>query len=335
VGSDTSISTQIPGPVYLAKLDSASEVFADFEIEYIINAEKEGINIPLLFYALEYHKDFEVSIDGKPISIKEYNIEKTKLKNFEYLYSPDNTNTFVLNNEFKNGKSETIRLEDFLYFETNISKGKHSIKVSYIASAWNYKHNRLNESSFRYALSPAKQWKSFGTLNITIDTSVCNEDISTNLGSPKKGELNTISTYHFNKLPTDVIIINLEPKLSEIAKLLLKINYFNLAILLILPFVFLHFKFIKKFRIRNPKTKPSVIVIFGGLLLPVLFIFVMIFSSFIIDYFLGNYASGREGYGVFYSFIQLPMLLLIYLAISLIADYIIKRVFYNNSDIKH
>jgi hypothetical protein len=310
------------------KIDESFK-YAEFDIEYIINAEKDGINIPLLFYASEYYGNFKVSIDDKPISLKEYHIENTKLTNFEYLYSTNNANTFIVNNTFNNGESEPIRLEDFLYFETNISKGKHSIKVSYKASTWNYKHRRLNESSFRYALSPAKQWKSFGTLNITVDASLCNEVISTNLGNPQEGKINTISTYHFNKLPTDIIIINLEPKLSTFVKLLLKINYFNLALLLMLPLVFIHYKLIKKYRLYSLNTKLSAIAIIGGLLLPILFIFVMILSSFLIDYFLGDYASGREGYGVFYSFMLLPKFVLIYLTLSLITDFITKHVYLN------
>jgi hypothetical protein len=39
--------------------------YADFEIEYIINAEKSGAQIPLLFYASEYYTNFEVTTDGK------------------------------------------------------------------------------------------------------------------------------------------------------------------------------------------------------------------------------------------------------------------------------
>jgi len=306
------------------KID-ANFQYAEFDIEYIINAEKDGINIPLLFYASEYYNNFKVSIDGKPISIKKYNIENTKLTNFEYLYSPNNTNISVINNVFNNGKSEIIRLKDFLYFETNISKGKHSIKVTYKASTWNYKHRRLNETSFRYALSPAKYWKSFGTLNITIDASSCNENISTNLGNPIDGDLNSIATYHFDTLPTDVLQINLEPKLNVFTKLLLKIGYFNLAIIFILPLAYLHYKLIRRHRKRNLKVKLSAIAILGGILLIFLFIFTMIFSSFFIDYFIGNYASGREGYGVFYSFILLPKFILIYLGFALGLDYALKK----------
>jgi len=300
--------------------------YADFDIEYIINSEKDGINIPLLFYASNYYTNFEVSIDGNPIELKEYNIRNKELTNFEYLYNPDNTNTPEVHAVFNNGQSETIRMNDFLYFETNISKGKHSIKVSYKASAFQYDHSRLTEKSFRYALSPANYWKSFGTLNVTIDASNCSEKITTNLGSPTEGELNSISKYHFTELPVDMIQIDLDLKLDPFPKFLLKIGYFNLALLFMLPLVYFHYRLMKKFRKRNTTSKLSAIAILGGILLPFLFIFVLIFSSFFIDYFLGEYASGREGYGAFFSFFFLPKFILVYLLIAIITDLIIKKL---------
>jgi len=299
--------------------------YADFEVEYIINSEKDGISIPLLFYASEYYTDFKVSIDGNPIELKNYNIQNKELTNFEYLYNPDNTNTPEVHAVFNNGQSETIRLNDFLYFETNISKGKHIIKVSYKASTFSYKHRRLTEKSFRYALSPANYWKSFGTLNITIENN-SNQKITTNLGGLTNGSLKTTAVYHFTEIPVDVININLEPNLSVFTKFLLKIGYFNLALFFMLPLVYFHYKSIKKFRKRNTTSKLSAIAILGGILLPFLFIFVLIFSSFFIDYFLGEHASGREGYGAFFSFLFLPKFILVYLSISIVIDIIIRKL---------
>lgn len=299
--------------------------YADFDVEYIIHSEKEGINIPLLFYASDYYTDFKVSIDGNPIELKKYNIQHEELTNFEYLYNTDNANTPEVHAVFNNGQSETIRLNDFLYFETNISKGKHSINVSYKASAFQYEHRRLTEKSFRYALSPANYWKSFGTLDITIDTSNCNEKITTNLGSPVEGELNSISKYHFSELPVDMIQIDLDTRLGSFSKLLLKIGYFNLALFFMLPLVYFHYKLMKKFRKHNTASKLSETAILGGVLLPFLFLFVLIFSSFFIDYFLGEHASGREGYGAFFLFLFLPKFILVYLSISIITDLIMKH----------
>ena len=42
---------------------------ADYVIEYYINAETAGNQIPLLFHAIDYSKNFKVFVDGKEIKI--------------------------------------------------------------------------------------------------------------------------------------------------------------------------------------------------------------------------------------------------------------------------
>jgi hypothetical protein len=188
--------------------------YADFEVAYHINAEKSGMQIPLLFYASSYYENFKVTIDGKEVLLKRqedfwdlYGVDKEKLTNFHYLYNADRKEVGEIENQFKYGRNDYISLNDFLYFETDISEGNHVIKVTYKATNWRYKHNRLNEDSFRYALAPAKYWKSFGTLNITIDASKVKDNVSINVGTPKSGEINVVSTYNFDKLPREVLEI--------------------------------------------------------------------------------------------------------------------------------
>jgi len=308
------------------KLDDGFH-YANFDIEYQIDAEKDGVNIPFLFYAYQYEGDFKVTIDGKEIELKEIKDfwdlykedDKVKFKNYTYLYQ--NKKEEISNTKETDG----INLNDFLYFKTDITKGKHSIKVTYKASRWLYKHSRLNEYSFKYVLSPAKYWKSFGTLAITIDATDFKEDITTNLGNPTSGNINGVSTYQFNNLPTETMSITFIPKVSTFANILLKIGYYCLALLFMLPLVYFHYKLMKKYRKRNTTSKLSAIAILGGILLPLLFIFMLIFSSFFIDYFLGKHASGREGYGAFFSFFFLPKFILIYLPISIVIDLILKK----------
>lgn len=218
-----------------------------------------------------------------------------------------------------------MRIKDFIYFETDLSKGKHTIKVSYNASPWIYKHSRLKETGYKYALSPAKFWKSFGTLNVKIDASKLSSNMESNLGNPTNGNLETVANYQFKEMPVAVINLNYVPKISAFAKFLLKMEYFKLALILMLPLVFLHFRAIKKYRKCNTKKWVSIIAILGGLLIPFMFIFALIFASFFMDYFLGNNASGRAGYGAFFSFYFLPKFILYYLPFSLLVDYFFKR----------
>ena len=55
----------------LITLDDAY-AYAKFDVEYIIESEKDGINIPLLFYAFGYDADFVVTLDGEQIDLKQF-----------------------------------------------------------------------------------------------------------------------------------------------------------------------------------------------------------------------------------------------------------------------
>jgi len=308
--------------------------YADFDVEYIINAEKSGNQIPLLFYASQYYENFEVTIDGKKVVLKQqedfwnlYGIDKEKLTNFEYLYALDRKTIGEIEHKFEHGRSERISLNDFLYFETDISEGKHTIKVSYKATNWRYKHSRLNEDSFRYALAPAKYWKSFGTLAVTIDASKVKDEVSINLGMPKSGEYNGVSTYHFDKLPLEILEITRIPKLSGFTKLLMHIESFWLGIILISSIILLHVWRMFTFRKKHPKKKFSTPAFIGASMIPILFIFMLIIATLWIDSAIGKpYASGRESYGAFFEFMYLPKYILYYVIFSILIDFIFKKV---------
>lgn len=306
--------------------------YVNFNIEYIIQSEKNGIKIPLLFYASEYYDDFKITLDEKPVQLKKhedfwdkFNVKNKKLIDFDYLYNVDIKEISEINIEFKKGKSNHIKLNDFIYFETDISKGTHRIKVSYKARKWQYKHRRISKTSFRYALFPAKYWKSFGTLDIKIDASKTIENISTNLGYPINGNLKTVALYHFTEIPVDIININLEPTLNILTKFLLKIESFRLTLFVFIFIIIYHIKLMFKHRKVNPNNLFSFTAILGGIIISFLFAFGLIFFSFTIDYCIGKYASGRESYGVFYSFLFLPKFWCVYLSFSLTVDYFIKR----------
>ncbi|QHI36842.1 hypothetical protein IMCC3317_22120 [Kordia antarctica] len=308
--------------------------YADFEVAYTINAEKSGTQIPLLFYASEYYENFEVTIDGKKVDLKRqedfwdlYGIDKEKLINFEYLYTRNRAEVGEIENQFKHGRSEHISLNDFLYFETDISEGEHIIKVTYKATNWRFKHNRINEDSFRYALSPAKYWKSFGTLNITIDASNVKDEIAINIGTPKIGEINGVSTYHFNKLPVEIIEITRVPKLSGFTKFLLNIESFWLAIILMSFIVLYHVWKMYRFRKKHPKKKFSGPAFIGAIAIPIVFIFMLMLTTFWIDTSIGEpYASGRESYGAFFQFLYFPKYLLYYVIFSILVDFLFKKL---------
>lgn len=199
--------------------------------------------------------------------------------------------------------------------------------MHYRGTNWRYKHNRLHEDSFRYALAPAKYWKSFGTLDITIDTSKVKDQIAINLGTPENGDINGIANYHFNKLSVDIIQITRIPKLSSFAIFLLRIEFFWLAVILISFIVLFHVWKIYRFRKKNPQKKVSIVAVLGIIVIPILFMLTIIMASFWIDASTGEpYASGRESYGVFYSFLYMPKYIFIYVIFSIITDFLFKKL---------
>ena len=308
--------------------------YADFVVEYNIHAEKSGTQIPLLFYASSYYENFKVTIDGKEVTLARqedfwnaYGPEKEKLTNFHYLYNNDKKAVLEIENQFKYGRNDRIYLNDFLYFETDLSEGNHTIKVTYKATNWRYKHNRLNEDSFRYALAPAKYWKSFGTLNVTIDASNVKDAVFMNVGTPKSGEVNGVSSYTFDKLPVDVLQITRIPTLSGFTKLLMKIESFWLAIILVSFIVLYHMWQMFRFRKKHPRLKFSTPAFIGAFLIPFIFLFGVILTTLWIDASIGEpYASGRESYGAFFGFLYAPKYILCYVIFSILVDFLFKKL---------
>lgn len=290
---------------------------AFFNIKYHIEASKDGFQIPFLFYASEYLDSFTVKIDGKTILVKDipdaYKVsENRKFKDFSYFFenhSNTNQDTELLKNSYA---GFYISLNDMLYFETDISKGKHVIEVNYNAAQWIDNKDWIKEYSFRYALSPAKYWKSFGTLSINIDATDFNGTFTTNLGKPKTKTNNSISKWEFNKLPTDVFQIIYKPKVSWLAQLLIRITPLGLALLTALILILIHFSLVKKYREKNPSKKYSLFVIIGSLLVPLAFLISWVLYYSLIDFFIGEHAGRFHGYIFLTLFFLYPIILPIY-----------------------
>jgi hypothetical protein len=216
------------------------------------------------------------------------------------------------------------------YFETSLSKGEHTIKVSYTANAWVYNAAWIKEYSFRYALAPAAYWKSFGGLSVTIIDESMLDSVTTNLGKPIEGKMESISNWRFNKLPVDIFEINYQPVIGKFASILITIDPFGLMIGFgILLFSF-HLWLCIWFRKRNPNKKISWVVIAGGILFPLLTLCTYIGTYMIIQSLLGENASTRMGY-YFLIFVFYPLITLIYILLMLLADRLIKYLILNIS----
>lgn len=301
--------------------------FATYNIEYHIEATQDGVEIPLLFYASEYYDDFNVTLDGEPIELQKIEnlfdtVNEENFKNFSNLFESNRTNSDFDPIGDSSGLA-TLNLPDFLYFKTNISKGKHIIKVNYTATRWTVKDSWVKSYSFRYALSPAKYWKSFGTLDVTIDASDFKQPFSTNLNDQEF--LDPITKLSFDSLPTDVLLIGYYPKINGFANLLIDLKPFNVSIFFTVLLIIYHFLRIKKYRRKHPKKGFSSIALFGAIIIPIAFVGIQILMHSIIEGLLGNSASGLGSYGALYQIILIPILIIVYLVFAFSLDWFLKR----------
>ncbi len=307
--------------------------YANFNVKYYINSFKEGFQIPFLFYASEYSDSFSVRIDGKEVPVKEIPrifrfSEKKEFQDFSYFFGLFDSTKNAGQGEIPLGKNFYITLDNMIYFEADIPKGRHLIEVSYKAKRWTDKSDWVRQYSFRYALSPAKYWKSFGKLSLTIDISNFRGKIKTNLDVPPKRESNARIEWEFNDLPVEILQISYVPEINKGAELLVKITPDVLAFIFGVFLIILHWITIYQYRKKNPEKKYSLPVILGSLVLPLVFIATWGFFYLLTDFMLGEHAGSRS-YGIVMVFFALfyfyPLFTPFYWLVNWLMDKYFKR----------
>lgn len=177
-----------------------------FTIEYRIQSDVIGKQIPLLFYAMDYDNQFKIFLDN--MEIREFSLNK---------FDGFLTNPYV---DAINIDPSTIHDSLLSSFELDLTNTTHLIRVEYQAEAISDLHDWITHYQFYYSLEPAKYWRSFGDLDITVEISSLKYSIETNLGEPTQRNQNQFS-WHFPQLPIDTFIITIIPDVSLIAKMLL------------------------------------------------------------------------------------------------------------------
>lgn len=303
---------------------------AKYEVTYQIDALKDSINIPFLFYASEYLNDFTVTIDGYEIKTKEapddyYVPHDSLFSDFSYFFEKPTLNEYsdVLINE-KESRGFYVSTRDMIYFETDITKGKHTIKVTYNATVWEDRWDMIKEYSFRYALSPVKYWKSFGTLNITINAEDYSKNITTNLGEPTIGDENKVAMWKLDSIPSDIFHIIHKPKASSFAIMLSNFGSKNLALSLCILLALIQLFVLIKMRKKYPQKRNFTFNIIAILLIPLVFVSGWFFFNYFIDFTLGDAASERHGYTILV-FLLYPIILPIYWLFFFLINKTIKK----------
>jgi len=291
---------------------------ASYLIEYFIKADSSGKQIPLLFHAKDYLGYFHVWVDGKEIELKD--IPREYLDSSNSSFSKFASSFEIRWNEHE---SNSYSLSDLKYFETDLTKGEHEIRVEYVASVWTDTHGWLKEYSFVYSLSPAKNWRSFGSLEITLKAKDFGKPLTTNLGQPTTGKLGTTAIWKFDKLPSDYFEITYKPTMTSISKTLIEIGPFGLTVIIGLIISLLHFLSIKQFRKKEPTGKSWVLIV-GSIVNPFLILISYMVSFGIIDTSIGTDAGGYHGY-TFFVILLYPILTPVYWILMWLADKLFKK----------
>lgn len=311
------------------KPDSSFET-ASFNIEYQIHVNKTGLQIPLLFYAFDYDykRGFKVWLDEKEIELQELplHLEKfdgSSFSDFDYLFDLNNKKKPIELYEHPY-QNFTVKIDDLKYFTIDLSEGQHSIRVEFTAQNWVNREDWVKEVSFRYALSPAKYWKSFGSLEISLDASSFGKKLSTNLGSPNTGDLFTKASWTFNELPNEVFYITHKPEINPTAQQLIDFTPANIAYTLGGILVLIHLILVYFYRKSHPQKRYSWVAIVGSLLIPFICLWINMDSYRIIDNYIGHMASRYHGY-TFLILLGYPVIMPIYWLVVWLFDKLIKH----------
>jgi hypothetical protein len=273
---------------------------ARFFVEYQLRVDKSGTQIPLLFYAPEYKDGFIVLLDGKPVKLQKVsdvypNLETTQLSDFRKLFEmPEGDDLLHMSDSPTTGFS--FEVTELKFFEIDLSEGEHTIKIEYTANAWVYHGSWVKEYSFRYALSPAKFWKSFGTLTVELEIPPSPVAVTTNLGEPAAGNLASLITWSFDSLPVEVMMFTYEPEIPAIARALIAFSPENMAIVLFLLLAALHAWLVYRFRKQHTDRRFSWLVPLGSLVVPFVPLFCYMYFFDLIDAVIGPDSGRTHGY---------------------------------------
>ena len=311
---------------------------AKYTVTYTIQTDTSGMQTPLLFLAMEYRNNFSVTVDNQPVKLLDFREQLTKDK-VDKLLSPfsgyfNSSVGFASDRDYHLLSYDSLRKrirssDQFKYFELNLSKGTHQITVEYNARVWRDLSGWITKYSFRYSLSPAKYWKSFGSLEVVLDRSDFKGSISTNLGKPTLGNLENKAVWKFSKLPGEYMLIHYDPPMNQWTKFLLWLTPGGITLFFITLTVVSHF-----IAIRKLKTRKKIVIwlmVVGGLVIPFFLLFYYPLSYDLIDYSIGNDASCYHGY-IGLIILLYPIALIIYGAI-LWQEY--KNLFPKNRDLFH
>lgn len=285
-----------------------------YDIRYHISAKKDGIAIPLLFIALDKNSDFRIEVDGKEVALLDipgdYTTDHPGFQDFRYFFEKaDDGNERVQVKDTQNG-GRLYALSHLKYFHVDLSKGAHVIHVSYTAFPWeDLSDGWVKTYDFRYALSPASYWKSFGKLYLTIDASACKHPLKLLLDRHTEIQPGAIVRQTLNGIPSEMLRLSYEPTITGFPAFLLSVGPFPIALAIGIPLLICYFLLIRLLCRRNPGRSLRLFIVGGGAVISFAFVYSWIYAYDRIDHALGQHSANYHGYGTIGIFLLLPVLL--------------------------
>lgn len=304
---------------------------ARFTVEYTIQSDVAGRQIPLLFYAQDYKDSFMVRVDEQSVPVQHIPEQYTEFASSPFSGFSSAKETSTAGNErdkvkihWQENAAFVYNINELKYFETDLTKGIHKVKVTYTANAWTDVSGWVKEYSFRYSLSPAKFWKSFGTLTVNLEQEGTVRPIITNVGPPVEGIIKAKNSWKFTQLPAEYLEFTYTPKINTLAQTLIGIQPFGLSIIIGVLLFLLHLYFVLRYRNRHIHKKYSYVVIAGSWFIPFIILLSYIYSFGLIDGLIGEDAGRRHGY-VFLIMVLYPFFVPVYWTIMWLLDKLRKK----------
>lgn len=308
---------EVQREVLLIKLKSNFQQ-ADYDIQYHINCDTDGVQMPLLFYAQQYSSGFQVWVDDKPVELVNLPLG---FDGDNYLFGNDTAHTqddedVLVKIYWDKDEFDYYLIGELKYFVVDLAKGNHMVRVTYTANSSVDRSGWVKEYGHQYSLSPAKHWKGFGGLLLQIDdTELPDKNYTVNLPVET---VNTGKMGSFTGLPSDQLILWYRPQVNAIGWFLIKVGPVWLALMFSLILLIIHFAAMYRYRQKHP-TGVSLLVWLVGMLVPALCMILYILSFLLIDTAIGEQASGRHGY-TFMIFMFYPLAAPLYLLVCWLLD---------------
>jgi hypothetical protein len=299
-----------------------------FEVAYDIFADTSGISIPMLFVAEEYEGGMKIWVDGMPVQVYSSS-EGGHIREISPLsqFNPDQLSGNKAVVEWDKYHKESYSIQDLHYFIFDLSKGGHQVRVEYTAKPWTDRSEWVIQEKFLYALSPARNWQSFGELEVILDASALHNDtISTNIGQPHSGSLDSVAKWKFDHLPeVPTLEVSIRHRVSGTTQALMNFGMEGFLWASGIFFALAHIIFMWLHRRRHQAHWFSWIWLFGSFAVPFLAMVVFLMSEGWINDALGAAASRRGGYH-FLIFIFYPVALIGYGLVAKLIDHLLRKL---------